>query len=241
MKRFPVLVILSLIFILNFSAKSQIIRGNGNLKTDLRALSGFNEIIAQGSFSVILTQGEKEGIRIETDENIVEIFQTRIEKQTLYITMLADVRKSEKLNVYVSIKELTKIVLLNDISLKTETVIHFDDLKIFSGGMSKLNIELFAASLSVELNDGTYGYLKGYSENFNAQIHDETEMNAFDLQTDFCEVLSTGLTEVMVDVQKELKFLVSGASNLYYTGSPTITERIFSSSGFIVKRQRKSN
>jgi len=232
---------IAIIFLFGFyySVNAQVIRGNGNVKTDVRNLSGFTEIIAQGNFNLILTQGDKEGVKIETDENIVELFQTRIDGKRLFITMVADVRKSGALNIYLSIKELNSIILLNNISLKTEGVIHFDELSIFSGGMSQVEMELFATKLNLQLVDGTYAYLKGYAESFSAEIHDETELNAFDMQTDSCNVLSSGLTEVSIDVQKDLKLLVTGGSNLYYTGNPKVSQRIFSSTGFIVKRKLK--
>ena len=102
-----------------------------------------------------------------------------------------------------------------------------------------VNIELYAKTLNLELNDGSYSNLKGYSENINLRIHDETELNAFDMQADKCSVISTGLTDVKVWVEKELNIQVTGGSNLYYIGNPKITNRIFSSTGFIVKRQKK--
>jgi hypothetical protein len=238
MKR-TILIFTTLFFILiNIDASSQAIKGSGKIVTDNRELTGFNELIAQGSFNLILTQGEKEGVRIVTDDNVVELFQTRVDGKRLYITMVADVKKTESTNVYVSVKELVNIILLSEITLKTETVIHFDELKIFSGGLSQLNLEVYAASLNMQLTDATYTYLKGYTEKFTAEVHDETELNAFEMQIDYCDILASGLTEVMIDVQKELKMMISGGSNLYYTGNPVISQRIFSSTGFIVKRQK---
>lgn len=240
MKQLKVTFIVCLIA-LGFQASSQVVRGSGNVKTVVRELSGFNELIVHGSFELILQQGEQEGVRIETDDNLAELFQTRIEGQKLFINMLADVRKSSAMNVYVSIKELNRILLLNDIRLKSESVIHFDKLRIFSGGLSEINIEVYAAELDLELTDGTYAYFKGFSEKLNIEIHDETELNAFDLEAETCSVLSSGLTETSINVTKDLKLQVTGASNVYYTGEPTISERIFSSTGFIVKRKRTEN
>jgi len=238
MKKIGLILNFLLIIFFYTETNAQVIKGTGKLGTDNRELSGFNEIIVQGTFNLILTQGEKEGIRIESDENVLELFQTRVDNKMLYITMVADVKKLAESNVYVSVKELVNITLLNEISLKSEGVIHFDELKIFSSGMCKLNLEIFASSLYLQLTDGSYGYLKGYAEKFTAEIHDETELNAFDMQTDYCNILSTGLTEVRIDVQKDLKIKVTGGSNLYYTGEPVISQRVFSSTGFIVKRQK---
>jgi hypothetical protein len=232
------LIISAILLLFFFNSNAQTIRGNGQTKTEFRELTGFNEIIAQGNFNLILTQGEKEGIKLETDGNILEFFQTRINNNTLYITMIADVKKTKKLDISVSVKELNKIILLNNISLKTTDVIHFNNLSIFSGGGSMVDINIYAEQLDLQITDGTYATIKGYAKKFNLQAHDETELDAFEFQTDFCNATSSGLTDVMIWVEKDLKLLVTGGSNLYYMGNPTVNNRIFSSSGFVVKRKK---
>jgi hypothetical protein len=233
----PILITWWFLFAVN-TLQSQVTKGEGVLKTDIRELTGFTEIIAQGRFDLVLVQGAQEGLRIESDDNLLELFQTRLEGNRLYINMNADIRKYSVLKVTVSFKELKSIVLLNEVSLSTTNVIHFDDIKFFSAGTSKINFEIFATSLALHLTDGSYTYFKGYAENLNIEMHDESELNAFDMPADKCQVLASGYSEVMIAVQKNLKLMVSGLSNVYYIGEPTITERIFSSNGFIVKRKR---
>jgi hypothetical protein len=216
---------------------AQVLKGEGSIKTDIRQLTGFTEIIAQGRFELKLIQGQQEGIRIESNENLLELFQTRIEGNILYISMTADIRKYDAMIVTVSFKTLEKIYLLSEVSLASHNVIHFDAIDIFSGGMSKINLEIYAAQLSLQLNDGTFANFKGFSESLKAEVHDETEFNAFELEVDRASILSSGLTEVMINVKSDLKLMVSGSSNVYYRGEPTISERIFSSTGFIVKRK----
>lgn len=236
MRRNQFLLLNLLLLFSFFGAKSQIIKGEGSLKTDVREISGFTEIIAQGRFDLILVEGEKEGVRIETNENLLELFQTRLEGEVLYISMTADIRKFDAMNVTVSIKALNKILLLGEVGLKTNNVIHFDNLEIFSGGMSKIEMELYASHLTLQLTDGTFAHFKGFSETLDAEIHDETELNAFEMEVEKADILSSGLTEVMINVKNDLKLMVSGSSNIYYKGEPTISQRIFSSTGFIVKR-----
>lgn len=238
MTRLPLWIHLIGLILFSFSAvNAQVIKGEGEVKTDVRELTGFNGIIAQGKFELTLVQGGPEGVRIESNANLLEFFQTRIEDSILYISMTADIRKYNALNVTVSIKELKKIYLLNEISLLSNSVIHFEELEVFSGGMSRINLELYASKLNLQLADGTFASFKGFASNMQAEIHDETELNAFDLQVDKAFILSSGLTEVMVHVKNELRLMVSGSSNVYYMGEPRIKERIFSSNGFIVKRK----
>ncbi|PKP09961.1 MAG: hypothetical protein CVU09_08635 [Bacteroidetes bacterium HGW-Bacteroidetes-4] len=238
MTRLPLWIHLIGIFLFSFSVvNAQVIKGEGEVKTDVRELTGFTGIIAQGKFELTLVQGGSEGVRIESNENLLEFFQTRIEDSILYISMTADIRKYNALNVTVSIKELKKIYLLNEISLVSNRVIHFEELEVFSGGMSRINLELYTSKLNLQLADGTFASIKGFAESMQAEIHDETELNAFELQVNKAFILSSGLTEVMVHVKKELRLMVSGSSNVYYMGEPSIKERIFSSNGFIVKRK----
>lgn len=239
MQRIRYIIVVSVLLIASLQIQAQVAKGNGVLKVDIRDLSGFTEVIAQGSFDLYLIQGQEEAVRIETDENLVDFFQTRIEGEVLYIEMTADIRKYKEINVYVALKELKSVTLLNEIYLKSENVIQFDELSLYSSGMSRIDLELFASKLDAEFTDGTYAYLRGYTEYLNMEIHDETDLNAFDLQADYCNIKSSGLTEVMINVEKDLKLMVTGGSNVYYLGDPKISQRVFSSTGFIVKRKKK--
>jgi hypothetical protein len=160
-----------------------------------------------------------------------------MDDKTLYITMSADLKKSTQLNVTVSFKELQQITLLDEVGLKSEKVLQFSNINIINSGLSKIEMELFASSCSIELNDGSFALLKGYSEIFECKLHDESELQAAELQTDYCKIKASGLTEVNINVQKELALMATGQSNIYYVGEPNITQRIFSSNGFIVKRK----
>ncbi len=219
------------------TAIAQVTKATAEVKSEVRELKGFNRVVAQGLFNLYLVQGQAEGLKIETNENIIELFQTRIEDKTLYISMISEVRKYKELNVYLMFKDLTEIILMNEIYLKSENLIHFSDVTINGSGVCDVNVELYAANLSVNLVDGSRAYFKGYTDNLTADMHDETELNAFDMQTINTRIVASGLSETMVNVQKNLYVFATGASNIYYIGEATIPSRLFSSTGFIVKRK----
>jgi hypothetical protein len=236
--RLLVLLFLRMFIVTSGDIFSQSIKGNGKVKTENREIKGFNRLIAQGSFELYLVQGENEGVQIESDENLVELFQTRLDGKTLYITMSADLKKSVQTSVSVSFKELEQITLLEEVGLKSEKVLQFSSLNIMSTGLSKIEMELFASNCTLEVADGSFVFLKGYTEIFDVRAHDESELQAGELQSDYCKVKTSGLSEITVNAQKELAMMVTGQSNVYYSGEPTITQRVFSSNGFIVKRKQ---
>ncbi len=106
------LLVISTFLILHTSAQG--VKGSGNLKTDIHEFSGFKHIILQGKFEAVLVQGEQEGVRVNTDDNLLDLFQTRLDDDVLYVTMLADVRKFEKLEISISFKELHSIIVYNE-------------------------------------------------------------------------------------------------------------------------------
>ena len=71
------------------------------------SVQSFDELNVSGVFSVLLTQGGKEGVRIEADDNLQELFEVKNEGSKLNISMKKDVNFSskKKLKVYISFKK----------------------------------------------------------------------------------------------------------------------------------------
>ena len=237
MKLLNISLLFFVLFSVQFVSYSQNVRGNGKVKKEIREVSNFNEVVLQGKFNVVLIQGQRQSVEIETDENLLELFQTYVKDNTLYLIMTAAIKKSEKLNVYISVKDINSFTLLDQIVFKSENVIHFDSLTVLMGGMSQIDLQLYAEYFNLQLYDGCYAKLTGYTETFIAHVHDETELDAFKMHSDYCNILSSGLTDCKIYVDKTLNLFVTGASNLYYMGNAKIKQRVFSSTGFIVKRQ----
>lgn len=223
--------------LLSFSVSAQTIKGNGKLKTDVKVLSGFNKVVAQGNFELYLSQEEGECVKIEADENLIDLFQTSVVNGSLFIILSADIKKTSKITVTVAFRDLDDVTLLNQVSLKTSKVLNFDDLILTCADQSRADIEVMASNFVTNFVDGSYAAIKGYSEKLTVNAGDESEILLFDLQTDECIVNASGYSEVSVNAKKTIQPRVSGHSSLYYMGDAKVKNRQFSSSGFIVKRK----
>jgi hypothetical protein len=238
MKKSVFLLIILLSFVYH-NADAQVQKGNGIIKKEGRKIDKFDKIIAHGNFNLILTNSDIDSIYIETDQNLLEFFQTQLKNNTLTITMLANIKKSTKLDVLIPASSIKEIFLLGDLTLKTNTTIHLEDLYIFSGGESKINVDLFVTNLDLLMTDGTLATFKGFCKNFNFKAHDETELDAFGFQVEHCNATITGLSESEIWVKKDINILSTGGSNLRYAGSPKV-KKITSSFGFIAKSQNRT-
>ena len=234
---FNLLAIFTLAFALTpLTANSQNIKGNGKVKTDVRQVNGFNRVVVQGLVELFLSQESTESVKIESEENLISLFKTSVSDSTLYV-FVPSVKKALKLNVTVAYKDLKQIILLNEVTLQSEKVANFDDIEIICGGSSRLNFEYKAARSTIKVLDNSAVSLRGYSEYLTVEAHDETEVNAFDLQSDNCTVIGSGFAEISINVKKKLGVTMSGNCNLYYMGEANIWQRNFTSTGLITKRK----
>ena len=230
-------IALILFAIIPFGANAQSIRGNDKIKTDVRMVSGFSRLVIQGQAEVYLTQEATENVKIEADENLLELFQTSVNNGVLYVIVPNNIKKAKQITISVAYRSLKQIVLMNDVELKSNRANNFDDIEIICGNNVKVNFEFTAKNTKVKTQDFSQVSLRGYTESLTVESSDDTEFNAFDMQTDNCLVVGSGYAEVSVNVKKSLSIVMSGSSNLFLLGEPAISQRIFTSSGLITKRK----
>lgn len=96
---------------------SKIVKESGNIEIQDRMLASFNKIKVIGQGRVILSQNEKNSIKIEGDKNILPYIETEIKNDTLTIRPKKGLflKKAEDLKFYVNAKSLKDINLDKDI------------------------------------------------------------------------------------------------------------------------------
>jgi hypothetical protein len=86
-----------------------ILRGSGKVVVEQRELTSFNRISIAISGNVTMKPGEKEAIRIETDENLLRYILTEVRNDTLFVNFSKEVRNfqlSEPNRISLEFKEL---------------------------------------------------------------------------------------------------------------------------------------
>src|SRR5215470_10650724 len=78
------------------------IKGSGNVITKDVAVQPFDQLQASGVFSVVLTQGAKESVKIKADDNLQQLFEVKNEGSKLIVSMKKDshFKSEEKMTVY---------------------------------------------------------------------------------------------------------------------------------------------
>jgi hypothetical protein len=134
--------------------KKETIEGNGNLVTKEIQVEPFTTLDASGVYELKLTQGNTEGVRIEADENLQELFTVRNEGSRLVIHMKKmdniNLRTKNKMRVYVSFKNLKALDLKTVGNVSSSNDLSFDDLELTNKSVGNVDLELTATKLNLE-------------------------------------------------------------------------------------------
>ena len=75
------------------------------------AIQSFGSVLeANGVFNVVLTQGDKESLKIEAEDNLQPLFEVKNEASKLIVSMKKDTHfdSKKKMTVYIAFKKFKK-------------------------------------------------------------------------------------------------------------------------------------
>ena len=132
------------------------IQGSGDVITESRDVSGFDGISLTGIGRVIITQGDKESLTIEADDNLMEHITSEVKNGTLELGFTDNVRFDPIPSIvfWVSAKNLSAID-----SVGTGTIemgkLTTDQLEISTSGTGSIIIDELTATDLVAAAEGT--------------------------------------------------------------------------------------
>ena len=96
------------------------IDGNGEVVKENRNIESFNKIDISGGFEIIMNQGNEERLELEVDENLLELIETEVKNNTLYISSLEPIGNASSLKLYITIANIEDIDASGAIELKNK-------------------------------------------------------------------------------------------------------------------------
>jgi hypothetical protein len=227
------LAMVSLIFLSACSSPFSLggLKGSGNVITKDVDVSGFEKISLSGKGNLIIEQGNSERLRIEAEDNIMEIIETEVRGNTLYISykktswFASIFRPTKDINFNIKLKDLISLKISGSGTAKME-YLETEDMNINVSGSGKIDMNIEADNLKSKISgSGTFN-LSGEVDSQELTISGSGKYFSKKLKSDRAEVNISGSGKVEVNAAKELDISISGSGNLYYIGNPDITQRI---------------
>lgn len=208
-----------------------VIRGSGNLVTETREVSGFNQIRLDGAGRLVVTQGSSESLEIEAEDNIIDELTSDVQGNILVLGFQdqpwqTSVIPTRTITYTLTVTELTDITF-NGAGDFTMDTLETSSLNLDINGAGQYNIaELLADSLSIEITGTGTISIGGQATTQTVNIDGAGNYQAGDLETRSTEITINGLGNGTVWATDSLDITINGAGNLNYYGNPSVTEDI---------------
>jgi len=209
-------------------------KGNGDVTTQEREVPSFDAIKVGCAINLFVSQGDKQSVKVVTDENLQDRITTKISNKTLSLSC-DNIRDASKMDVYVTAVNLTKIDASGASKVTGEGPLKSEDFGLYMSGAAKatLNIEtstfnnetsgaanntitLTAKTANTEVSGAGNLTLKGSAENHNTEVSGAGNLKALEFITDNTDADVSGAGNAQIMARKLLKADISGAGNITY-------------------------
>jgi hypothetical protein len=210
------------------------VRGNGNVVRKERPAAYFDGIRASSGIDVYLTQGDKESITVEADENLHEYIITEIKDGKLHVYHdNVNIRDAERERVYVIIKVVKSLKTSSAGDIIGETPVRGDEIEIGASSAGDIKVEIHAREVDVNISSAGDVRLSGEADKLSADLSSAGDLSAGDFRVKEADISVSSAGDANVFVTEKLIARSSSAGNITYQGSPKLIDAHSSSAGGI--------
>lgn len=210
--------------------------GEGPVVTENRNIEGFSGIRVSSGIDVFVRQGSSESVKVEADENLLEVIETELRDDMLHVFSEVNIRRAKSKKVFITIRELEKIKITSAGDVIGEGRFKCDELQISITSAGDLDLEVEADEIDISLSSSGDAKLVGRTGFLRASLSSAGDLNAFGLEAAKCRITASSAGNARVWVTKELDASASSAGDIYYRGEPEERDISSSSAGGVHKR-----
>ena len=184
MKKYTLLLLLSIFSIVTFAQKKEKIKGDRNVTTVTNGFDkGFTAIEVFDNLKVTLTKSLQNSYTLTTDKNLHDVIQLTVNEGVLRVYTTSNIVKSKKLDITLSLYNLESIFLKDDAELKMDKVFDSNTIIINAQNSSQFDIETKASQATITMLNDAKGKLKLHADQIAITMADKTNLDA-DINTD---------------------------------------------------------
>jgi hypothetical protein len=200
-------------------------KGNGVVTTDTRSVSeDFTKVSASEGLMVYVTQADEFKIKVEADENIIDLIRTDIKNGKLRIHSSENIGRATK-NIYVSLPKVTTLRSSSGAHLTSKNTIKSNELEIDASSGAILEIEVVVNEIDIDASSGANLNISGVADEAMIDVSSGGNINARNLETQTCDADASSGGNVKVQVSKSLMADASSGGNISYSGDPTVEKK----------------
>lgn len=186
----------------------------------------FTKIHLEGAYKVILEQGSEPGLRIKTDEDNFKYIDVLSDSRSLSLKITKKHFDFDELILYITFKDLEKLVIEGGMSLETKGYVELKDFYLHVSGGANIEMNMKANDIKVIGEGGVKFEFDGIANSMDASISGAGYLNAIDLKTKKTDIKIEGVGTGSVYATDVLNATINGVGKVRYKGEPQVYKKI---------------
>ena len=209
-----------------------LVNGSGTLRTEARAVTGFQAIAARGSIKLVLRQGSREGVELSGDDNVLPLIETQVVDHGGVPTLEIGAKSGTSYSSRNPVVATIDLISLRALALAGSSDVACEALKspalqVSVSGSGKLRLHrLDIDQLVVKVSGSGDVDFSGRATTLGLKIAGSGDANTRALEADDVAVSVAGSGDVTVNARKTLNVSVAGSGNVAYTGAAAVTSSV---------------
>lgn len=202
--------------------------GKGGNDTEVRAVSGFDQVTLKTDADVLYTQDSTFFVEVTGQKNILAVLETRNENGNLVIDFRKNVWKHNKVTITVHSPSMHVFSISGSGDIEAQKSITTSDLKLQISGSGNMTLpSLNATHLEAKISgSGNINIQGGTTVSQNLSISGSGNMSLEGLSSSTCTCRVSGSGNITLQVSEDLDASISGSGDVKYKGYPRINSNI---------------
>lgn len=220
--------------------------GSGEIVNQTIDVSNFDRVTLAGFGSVFITQGQTEGLSVQTDENLIPLLDINVQgsELTLGVKRGYNITPSQSLTFNLTVKDLSTLTLAGSGDFYVEPLesnrlavsipgsgdieiqgLRAEELSIDLNGSGKITIQdIQVQTIDTSLQGSGDIILEGKADTQKVSVGGSGNYLAGDMEAASADISIPGSADVTVWANEALTVRVSGSGNVRYYGQPTVDQ-----------------
>jgi hypothetical protein len=214
---------------------SKTVAGSGHASSVKRELAAFHEIAVNLPGKVELVQGDKEGVAIEADDNLLPLIETVVKNSELVIRPVKGIDLSGNTTIKITVyaRNVDSLSLSSSANLTAARLVS-PKLASSIAGSGRITIkDLQSDALSISIAGSGRFEAQGAAKALDVDIAGSGDVSVSKLSVQDVKVSIAGSGDAALWVRKSLTVSIAGSGAVRYYGEGTLRDSSIMGSGHV--------
>lgn len=207
------------------------VRGSGTIVAKHRSLGHIGRVTLGDQGTLILTQGDEEGLTIETDDNILPYVESRVRDGTIVLGLSdkargKSVQPSRGITYHLSVRQITGLEVgdsgcVRARALDTEGL----EIRVYDSGVVDID-SLAVRILQVSIEDSSSLRLGGRTERQEVTAQDSGRYLAGRLESGMASIVVSDSAQAILWATEAVDVTATDSAQVLYYGAPRRSQRL---------------